>query len=187
VKTVEEKDYTLTDEATDPQETEIEAENSAETVSTENSLQEEIDRLKEEVASYYEQHLRSLAEVDNIRKRALREKEEYIKFSAVPVIKKVLLVMDDLERALAMSESNRDYDALYKGLEMIAKRMADLIEEEGVEAIEALGKPFDPQFHQPLLVEENQDHPENTVIEEMQKGYVLHGRVIRPSLVKVSK
>ena len=65
--------------------------------------------------------------------------------------------------------------------------MADLIEEEGVEAIEALGKPFDPQFHQPLLVEENQDHPENTVIEEMQKGYVLHGRVIRPSLVKVSK
>ncbi len=184
---MEEKDYTLMDEATNSQETAADAGNPAETVSAENSLQEEIDRLKEEAASYYEQHLRSLAEVDNIRKRALREKEEYIKFSAVPVIKKVLLVMDDLERALTMSESNQDYDALYKGLEMIAKRMSDLIEEEGVEAIEALGKPFDPQFHQPLLVEESQEHPENTVVEEMQKGYVLHGRVIRPSLVKVSK
>lgn len=181
-------------DATDPQETAAEEEanqaetnnSSAEAASAENRLQEEIERLKEEAASYYDQYLRSLAEAENIRKRALREKEEYVKFAAVPVIKKVLLVMDDLERALTMSESNRDFDALYKGLQMIAKRMEDLIQEEGVEAIEAVGKPFDPQFHQPLMVEASSDHPENTVMEELQKGYVLHGRVIRPSLVKVS-
>jgi molecular chaperone GrpE len=194
VKAVEEKDYKQMADATDPQETAAEEEanqaetnnSSAEAASAENRLQEEIERLKEEAASYYDQYLRSLAEAENIRKRALREKEEYVKFAAVPVIKKVLLVMDDLERALTMSESNRDFDALYKGLQMIAKRMEDLIQEEGVEAIEAVGKPFDPQFHQPLMVEASSDHPENTVMEELQKGYVLHGRVIRPSLVKVS-
>lgn len=191
---MEEKDYTQMADATNTQET-VAGEgtnrggtndSSPETTSAENSLQQEINRLKEESASYYDQYLRSLAEVENVRKRALREKEEYVKFAAVPVIKKVLLVMDDLERALTMSESNRDFDALYKGLQMITKRMDDLIQEEGVETIEAVGKPFDPQFHQPLMVEASSEHPENTVIEELQKGYVLHGRVIRPSLVKVS-
>ncbi len=91
-----------------------------------------------------------------------------------------------MERALTMSESSRDYDALYRGLQMIGKRMQDIIEGEGVQVIEALGKPFDPQFHQPLMVESSTEHPENTVIEELQKGYILHGKVIRPSLVKVS-
>lgn len=152
----------------------------------ENNWQEEINRLKEQAAAYYDQYLRSLAEADNIRKRAQREKEEYLKFASLPVIKKLLPIVDDLERALAMSESSRDFDALYKGLQMIAKHMNDLIEGEGVQVIESLGKPFDPQFHQPLMVESSPDHPENTVIEELQKGYVLHGRVIRPSLVKVS-
>lgn len=151
-----------------------------------SNMQNEIDRLKEEAARNYDQHLRSLADAENIRKRALREKEEYLKYASLPVIRKVLNVLDDLERALVMSEANRDYDALYKGLEMIAKRMADLVQEEGVQTIEALGQPFDPQFHQPLTVEASSEHPENTVIEELQKGYVLHGRVIRPSLVKVS-
>jgi molecular chaperone GrpE len=194
VKAVEEKDFTEMADAMNAQETateegthQTESNNSPpEAVAEENSLQEEINRLKEECAAYYDQYLRSLAEAENIRKRSLREKEEYVKFAAVPVIKKVLLVMDDLERALAMSESNQDFEGLYKGLQMIAKRMEDLIQEEGVEAIEAVGKPFDPQFHQPLMVEASSDHPENTVIEELQKGYILHGRVIRPSLVKVS-
>ena len=191
---MEEKDFTEMADAMNAQETateegthQTESNNSPpEAVAEENSLQEEINRLKEECAAYYDQYLRSLAEAENIRKRALREKEEYVKFAAVPVIKKVLLVMDDLERALTMSESNQDFEGLYKGLQMIAKRMEDLIKEEGVEAIEAVGKPFDPQFHQPLMVEASSDHPENTVIEELQKGYILHGRVIRPSLVKVS-
>lgn len=151
-----------------------------------NALQEEINRLKEQAASYYDQYLRSLAEADNIRKRAQREKEEYLKFASVPIIQKLLPVMDDLERAMTMSESSRDFDTLYKGLQMISKRMQDIIMGEGVQVIEALGKPFDPQFHQPLMVEASADHPENTVIEELQKGYIMHGRVIRPSLVKVS-
>lgn len=148
--------------------------------------QEEVERLKNEAAHHYDQYLRALAEVENIRKRTLREKEEYLKYAAVPVMKKLLPIVDDLERALAMSETNRDYDTLHKGLEMISKRMYEVIQEEGVEVIEALGQPFDPQFHQPLVVEASSDHPENTVIEELQKGYVLNGRVIRPSLVKVS-
>lgn len=178
-----ESEGTAAAEANQPGEPQAAAEEAA---PDENALQEEINRLKEQAAAYYDQYLRSLAEIDNIRKRALREKEDYLKFAAVPIIQKLLPVMDDLERALIMSESSRDFDALYKGLQMIGKRMQDIIEGEGVQVIEALGKPFDPQFHQPLMVESSTEHPENTVIEELQKGYILHGKVIRPSLVKVS-
>lgn len=150
------------------------------------AMQQELERLKEESRKHYDQCLRAMAEVDNTRKRAAREKEEYIKFAALPLIKKLLPVVDDLERALIMSRDNHDYEGLYKGVEMITRRVQTILEEEGAQVIEALGKPFDPQYHQPLMVEASSEHPENTVIEEMQKGYILHGRVIRPSLVKVS-
>ncbi|MGR6835415.1 nucleotide exchange factor GrpE [Syntrophomonas erecta] len=150
------------------------------------AMQQEIERLKEESRKHYDQCLRAVAEVDNTRKRAAREKEEYIKFAALPLIKKLLPVVDDLERALIMSRDNQDYEGLYKGVEMITRRVQTILKEEGAQVIEALGKPFDPQYHQPLMVEPSSEHPENTVIEEMQKGYILHGRVIRPSLVKVS-
>lgn len=149
-------------------------------------LQGEVDRLKEEAAHHYDQYLRTMADIDNLRKRTTREKEEYLRYASLPVLKKILPVVDDLERALQMSEVNKDYESLHKGLEMIARRMHEIVAEEGAQKIEAIGQPFDPQFHQPLAVEASSEHPENTVIEELQKGYVLHGRVIRPSLVKVS-
>ncbi len=169
------------------QENEAAAENKASGMADDlTSLQEQVSRLKEEAAHHYDQYLRSVADIDNLRKRTAREKEEYLRFASLPVLKKILPVVDDLERALQMSEGNNDYDTLYKGLEMITRRMHEIVAEEGVQTIEAVGQPFDPQYHQPLAVEASSEHPENTVIEELQKGYVLHGRVIRPSLVKVS-
>ncbi|MDD3853749.1 MAG: nucleotide exchange factor GrpE [Syntrophomonadaceae bacterium] len=151
-----------------------------------DTLQTEINRLKEEASRNYDKYLRAVAEADNIRKRASREREEYLKYASIPIIKKILSVTDDLDRAIKMSVDNKDYDSLKKGLEIIARRMDEILEEEGVEYIDATGKTFDPQFHEPLVVESGTDHPENTIIEELQKGYILHGRVIRPSLVKVS-
>lgn len=85
-----------------------------------------------------------------------------------------------------MSAGDQNYEALYKGVEMINNSLHEMIKAEGVEPIDALGKPFDPQFHQPLTVETGTGHEENTVIEELQRGYTMKGRVIRPSLVKVS-
>jgi molecular chaperone GrpE len=149
-------------------------------------LKKEIETVKEKSTNNYERYLRTLAELDNTRKRALREREEYIKYASLPLIKKLLPVIDDLNRALNVSDDNQDYEVLKKGVEMIAKTLYQVIEDEGVKSIEALGKPFDPQYHQPLFVEKSDEYPENTVIEQMQTGYVLKDRVIRPSLVKVS-
>ena len=151
-----------------------------------NNLKKEMEKLGEEARKNRELYLRLLADVENMKKRNLRERDEYIQFATMPVIKKLLAVIDDLERALNMSAGDQNYDALFKGVEMITNSLRELIKTEGVEQIVSLGKPFDPQFHKPLTVESNSEYIENTVIEELQIGYVMNGRVIRPSLVKVS-
>lgn len=149
-------------------------------------LKQELERAKEEARQYNEHYLRVLADMENMRKRTSREREEYVKYATTPMIKKLLPVIDDLERALNMSAQHQDYASLHKGVEMIVKSLHEMIKTEGVQAIEAAGKPFDPEFHEPLILEESTEHPSNTVLEELQRGYVLHGRVLRPSLVKVS-
>lgn len=151
------------------------------------ALKKELEKSQEENQKNYDLYLRSLAEFDNFKKRAARDKEEYSKFALLPLIQKLLPVVDDLERALAQFNSSQDLEGLSKGVEMITRSLQEIIKNEGVEPIESLGQAFDPQYHQPLMVEESDEHPENTVIEEFQTGYILHGRVIRPSLVKVSK
>jgi len=149
-------------------------------------LKQEIEKQKEETKKNYEQYLRALAEADNVRKRTQRDKEEYMKFSNLPLIKKLLPVVDDLERAIQAAGSSQDYEILSKGVEMINRRLQDIIREQEVLVIETEGQAFDPQFHQALVVEESSEHEENTILQELQKGYIMHGRVIRPSLVKVS-
>lgn len=149
-------------------------------------LKQELEKQKEEARKNYDQYLRALADADNTRKRMQREKDEYIKFSTLPLIKKLLPVVDDLERAMQAAGSKQDYEVLSKGVEMISRRLQDIIREQEVIAIETQGQIFDPQFHQALVVEASTEHEENTILEEMQKGYTMHGRVIRPSLVKVS-
>ncbi|NLO21396.1 MAG: nucleotide exchange factor GrpE [Syntrophomonadaceae bacterium] len=151
------------------------------------ALREQINKLQEELKQANDLYLRALAEADNTRKRAVRERDEYIKFASLPLVKKLLAVIDDLDRAISMFGPEQNPEALLKGVEMIMSRMKEIVEQEGVQALDALGQPFDPQYHQPLTVEANSQYPENTVIEELQKGYLMHDRVIRPSLVKVSK
>lgn len=153
---------------------------------SEQQLQEEISKLKKDLKTSNDLYLRALAEVDNIRKRNIREREEYIKFAALPLVKKILTVIDDLERAISMYDPKQDPEMLVKGVEMINTRLKEIVEQEGAEALSAVGEPFDPQYHQPLAIEQNSNYPQNTVIEELQKGYIMHGRVIRPTLVKVS-
>ncbi|HWP95537.1 MAG TPA: nucleotide exchange factor GrpE [Syntrophomonadaceae bacterium] len=164
----------------------IESPKEAITPDADQTLEQELDKAREESRQNYDRYVRTLAEIENLRKRTTREREEYIKFAPVPLIKKILPIIDDLERALTMSTSQQDYASLHKGVEMIVKSMHEIIKTEGVQAIDAAGKPFDPEFHEPLVLEESSEHPSNTVIDELQKGYIMHGRVLRPSLVKVS-
>jgi molecular chaperone GrpE len=113
------------------------------------ALKKELELAREEANRNYDQYLRALAEADNIKKRAQRERDEYIKFAALPLIKNLLTVLDDLERAVKMSD-NQDYEVLIKGIEMITKKLQEILQAEGLKEIEALGKAFDPQF-QPCL------------------------------------
>ena len=187
---MESKDFTMDEKM---EETMLDEQKGSDAPNMENevdeitALKQELEKQKEESKKHYDLYMRSLAELDNFKKRVARDKEEYSKYATLSLIKKLLSVIDDLERAMVQFTKSQDLEALGKGVEMITKSLQEVIKNEGVEPIEALGKPFDPQYHQPLMVEESNEDPENMVIEELQCGYTLHGRVIRPSLVKVSK
>ena len=152
----------------------------------EERLAEELQQQKEEAQKNYDNYLRALAEVENTRKRSIRDREEYIKYANVGMVKKIIPILDDLQRAIEAAHSTKDIEGMLKGVEMIAERLNGVLKEEGVTAIDSVVKPFDPQYHEALTVEASEDHPLNTVIEQFQTGYVMHDRVIRPSLVKVS-
>ncbi len=151
---------------------------------------EEYERLKEQAQKakeYYEMCLRIKADYENARKRLDKEREEFIKFAQYNLIKDFLSVLDDFERAYHSAKATPDIDKLIQGLEMIGKDLYSLLRKYGVQEIEAEGKAFDPDYHEALLQEEREDVPENTVIEVLQKGYMLHDKVLRPARVKVSK
>ncbi|HEX3012257.1 MAG TPA: nucleotide exchange factor GrpE [Syntrophomonadaceae bacterium] len=151
-----------------------------------SALTKELEEAREEARKNHDLHLRALADTENIRKRAQRERDEYIKYATLPLIKKLLPVLDDFMRAMEACRNSQDYEALRKGVEIIVGHIDQILKAEGVEVIECLGQPFDPQLHQPLMIENSEEYEANIVIEELQKGYKMLGRVIRPSLVKVS-
>ncbi len=151
---------------------------------------EEYERLKEQAQKakeYYEMCLRIKADYENARKRLDKEREEFIKFAQYNLIKDFLSVLDDFERAYHSAKTTPDIDKLIKGLEMIGKDLYSLLRKYGVQEIEAEGRTFDPTYHEALLQEEREDVPDSTVIEVLQKGYMLHDKVLRPARVKVSK
>lgn len=157
--------------------------------------EQEIERLKakvnelqgrlEEVENRY---LRAQADLENIRKRTRKEKEELLKYASQPVIETLLPALDNLERAITAGRDSRSADdGLAKGVEMVYRQILDLLAQEGLKPIRAVGEPFNPEFHEAVMQEESDEHASGTVIEELQKGYQLKDRVIRPSMVKVSK
>lgn len=147
-------------------------------------LKEEADKAKE----YWDRLLRLQADFDNTRKRIEREKQDFAKFANEAIILELLNVLDDLERAVSLAESkHEDLQAFLKGVEMILAHLYEMLKQYGLRPIEAEGKPFDPHLHEALMQVENKDVPEHTVVEELQKGYLLNDRVIRTAKVKVSK
>lgn len=136
----------------------------------------------------WDKMLRNQADLENVRKRLERDKQEFIRFANEGLLLDLLNVLDDLERTVDLAESSKeDLPAFLKGIEMILAHLYDMLKKHGVKPIEAEGKIFDPNYHEALMQTENKDLPEHTVIEELQKGYTLYDRVIRTSKVKVSK
>ena len=136
----------------------------------------------------YEKYLRVSAEFDNYKKRMTRETDEFKKYANEALISALLPVIDNLERAiLSAREDAGSNESLIQGVELTLNEILKVLAKYRVDAIESLGKPFDPNFHQAMLQEETDEHPDNTIIQEMQKGYTIHNRLLRPAMVVVSK
>jgi molecular chaperone GrpE len=132
--------------------------------------------------------VRLQADFQNARKRLDRDREEFIRFANEDLICDILTIIDELERSVELSQQkHEDHVAFLKGVEMILAHMHDLLKKNNVRYIDAKGKCFDPKYHEALMQVENDEFPEHTVVEEMQKGYILNDRVIRAAKVQVSK
>ncbi|MBU0502081.1 MAG: nucleotide exchange factor GrpE [bacterium] len=132
---------------------------------------------------YKDKYLRTLADFDNFKKQMAKQTELFAQFANENIIKEILPVLDNFGHALQAAKDNKE---ILDGLSLIKKQLEDVLKKHGAEVIEALGKPYDPNFHEAMVKKEH-DGPEDIVIEEMRKGYILKGRVIRPSMVIVSQ
>jgi len=142
---------------------------------------------QQEARENHDRFLRVAAEFENYKKRMEKEKSDLIKYANEGLMKELLGVIDNLQRALEQAEQNAQAESLVEGIRMILKQMEDTLGKHGVFEIQALGKAFNPNLHEAMMHEAANEHAENTVIDEFQKGYVLKDRLLRPSLVKVSK
>lgn len=179
---VEEQDSDQTEAVDNNEEEQIASEPELEYV--EKSKFEEVQQKADE---NYQRFLRAQADLDNFRRRTRSDKEEAAKYASMKLIEQLLPVIDNFERALASSQSNADYDSLVKGIEMISRQISQAVEQEGLKAIEAVGQPFNPDFHEAIMQVESEEHEEGIIVEEVQKGYMLKDRVLRPTMVKVSQ
>jgi molecular chaperone GrpE len=145
-----------------------------------------VDEIRRERDDYHDRWMRKTAEFDNYRKRIERERREQSDQAVVSVLQDVLLIVDDFDRALTV-EAGGGADAYRKGVELIYQKLTDLLRKRGVKAFESLGADFDPNIHQAVVHESSPEHREGEVISELQKGYMLGDRLLRPAMVKVAK
>lgn len=143
----------------------------------------ERDQLAAEKADLADRLLRARAEFDNARRRAERERSEFLQFAAMDLVKEVLPVLDDFERALKVETADRNYA---KGVELIYQRLYETLKKLGLEPIEAAGRPFDPNLHQAVERVETDEAEDHTVLGEFQKGYNFKGKLLRPAMVRVA-
>jgi molecular chaperone GrpE len=156
--------------------------------SSEGDLDEKLREAESKAEDYYDRLLRASAEFDNYKKRTTREMRDVVRYANEKLFKELLFVVDNLERAIdAVEQDNPDDDPLLQGVRLTLAEVEKILERNNVTPIEALGQAFDPNFHQAMMQEETEEQPANTVIKEMQKGYVLHDRLLRPAMVVVSK
>ena len=145
--------------------------------------QNEVERLREEIADLRDRSMRTLADFDNFRKRSERERQDLRKYALIEPLREFLTVMDNLDLALMAGGSAED---LKRGVEMIHRQMQDLLRRLGVQEVKAVGEPFDPTIHEAVSREESLDVKTPTVASELRRGYQLHDRLLRPSMVKVA-
>jgi molecular chaperone GrpE len=153
------------------------ADSSLETITAER------DRLAGELAELQDRFLRSQAEFQNMRRRADKEKVEFVEYASMEAVRTILPVLDDFERALKSEGADREYA---KGMELIHQRLSEALKKLGLEPIHSQGQPFDPNMHHAVEMVETEDAPDHTVLDEYQRGYNFKGRLLRAAMVKVA-
>ena len=172
---------------------EIHSENNEENLESEeeDTQETEEDILREEIEALKDEKIRVLAEMENLRKRFEREKIDSIKYGSVNLARDILSPGDNLERALSAineeEEHSQSIKNLIEGLLMVKKELSTALEKNGITKIDSLDKKFDPNLHQAMMEIENNDLDEGVVVQEIQTGYMMHERLLRPAMVGVSK
>lgn len=162
---------------------EINAENSTEDLA---SLRAQLEEANRRADAEHESYLRARADFQNYKRRTEEEREALRTHVNEDLLKRLLPIADNFERALLAAEQTQDFDKLIGGVNAVYRQVQEFLIREGVTVIESLYQPFDPNLHNAVMREETTEHPENTVVEELQKGYTLRGRVLRPTMVKVA-
>lgn len=154
----------------------------------ESALEEQLSACQEELAKHKDLYLRTVADLENYRKRAQREKEEMGRFANERLLREILPIKDNLERAVEHArEQESDAKALLEGIDMTLQMLGKTLEQFGVAPITALGEPFDPNRHEAMGQMESTEHPPNIIVKEMQRGYLLNDRLLRPAMVMVAR
>ena len=154
---------------------------------TKAELIEKIEKVRETSDKNLDLYIRSQAEIDNLKKRYQKEQQGLIKFANESLIKQLLPVVDNLEKAITHSEDKDPIEAIREGVDLTLKGLMDILQRAGVETVEAIGKQFDPCFHEAVSEMTDDGIKPGTVLKDLQKGYILNQRLIRPSMVIVSK
>lgn len=155
----------------------------------ETPVAEEVNEVEQWKAQAEENHnrlLRTLADMENLRRRVRKEQEDLAKYASLKVIENLLPALDNFERALAADKETLTVDTLLQGVSMVYRQMVQVFEQEGLRVIEAQGTPFDPHKHQAVMQAEDPNYESGIVVEELQKGYQFKDRVVRPAMVKVN-
>jgi molecular chaperone GrpE len=148
-------------------------------------LKKKLEEKEKEATANYDKYIRAVAEFDNYKKRAIKDKADAIKYGNEDIIKDVLPFMDSLDRAL--EHDTGDVQAFKNGIVLIQEQLLACLKKHGVERIDTAGQNFDPNFHEALMQMESDRHEDNKIVSEMEKGYLLNGRLLRPSRVCVCK
>jgi molecular chaperone GrpE len=149
--------------------------------------EEQIEKLRSDNTSLRDLALRARAELDNARKRLEREKAETVKYANERLVRQLLEVLDNLERALGSVEDDEATRPMREGIRMVLQQFMGILTANGLEVVHPEGETFDPHFHEAVAAEERDDVPDQQVIDTLQKGYVLRGRVVRPAMVRVAR
>jgi molecular chaperone GrpE len=157
------------------------------TTAAADDLMGNIQEAEKKAAEHYDKYVRAVAELDNYKKRAVRDKADAIKYGNESLLRDILPLVDNVDRALEHAGTSDDFAAFKNGLKMLHEQLLCCLKKHGVEVIDTAGKDFDPNVHEAMLQVESDEHEASKVVSEFERGYLLNGRLLRPSKVCVCK